>query len=269
MSYPVMLGAIVIDSTNQGLRITENGTDYTAAISSGTYYLRGDGASGDFCLALKTAMEAASGSANTYTITPSFSVDGSGVSCTVTIARATGSHTIGIKWADALTTFDEGVLGFANSNVSGATSYASTLSPSSIWVSSEIYRELEPESEYLAFTTRARSGVVMGGLRGGAYAVRRLGMDFLHAKRAHSVNNSSDPTSGLDRFIQRQLAGLPMELHVGTISSGTTLAALSSSTEHGDRWHFDAEQLEAYRPQRLSAGVPLYTVDLRLLGYTA
>lgn len=276
MSYPVMLGAIVIDSSNRSIVITEAGADVTAQLGGAatvtgsiTCYLRGDGTSDDLCKVIKDAMEAAGASANTYTVSVSFSVDGTATSAAVTIARATGADSIGIKWASASTTFDEALIGFANTNVTGATSYTSTLSPSSVWVSSEVYRELEPESDFVAFSQRARSGRVWGGLRGGAYAVRRLGLDLLHAKRAHSVNNSTDPDSGLDQFLERQLAGLAFELHVGTISSGTTLAALSSSTEHGSGWYFDAESLETYAPRRQSPGVPLFSVDLRLLGYVA
>lgn len=269
MSYPVMLGAVVIDSTNKRIVITEAGVDKNADLTVGTYYLRGDATSDDLCKAIKTAFEAAGASANTYTVAVSFDTAGANVSATVTISRATGADAIAIKWADASTTFDEALLGIANTNVTGATTYSSTLSPSCVWVSSEVYRELEPESEFVAFSQRARSGRIWGGRRGGAYAIRRLGMDFLHAKRAHSSNNSSDTRSGFDKFVERQLAGLQFELHIGTINSGSTLAALSSSTEHGSGWHFDAESMESLAPRRLQPGVPLYSIDCRLLGYVA
>lgn len=265
--YPVMLGAVVIDATNQRIVITEAGADKNADITVGTYFLRGDGASDDLCKAIKDAMEAAGASANTYTVSVSWSTDGTAPAAVVTIARATGADSIGIKWASGSTTFDEAWIGFANTNVTGATSYSGTLSPSSVWVSNEIHRSLDAVSEHVAFSKRARSGRIQGALRGGAYEVRMLGMDLLHAKRAHSVYNSSDPTSALDAFVERQLAGLHFELHLTTISSGTTLSALSSSTRHGTAWHLDAEAVESYAPRRMSPGVPLYSADLRLLGY--
>lgn len=267
MSYPVMLGAVVIDTSNQVIIIREGGAEITATVSAGTYYLRGDGASGDLCLAIKTALDASTG-ALTYSCSVSMSVDGSGVSATVSIGG--GGGTFSLEWASSNCTFDEGILGYTNANTASNTSTKpGTLSPSCLWVSNDIYRELEPSTEFTAFTNRSRAGRIWGALRGGGYAVRSLVMEFLHAKRAHSVNNSSDPYSGLDLFLQRQLSGVPMELHVASISSGTTLAALSSSTEHGDRWFFDGEDLDRYAPARLSPGTPLYSSSLRLLGYVA
>jgi hypothetical protein len=267
MSYPVMLGAVVIDTGNQAIIIREGGAEITATVAAGTYYLRGDGASGDLCLAIKTALDASTG-ALTYSCSVSMSTDGSGVSSTVSIGG--GGGTFSLEWASSNCTFDERLLGFASANTASNTSTKSgTLSPSCLWVSSEVYSSLDAESEFIAHTARSRSGRVWGALRGGAYDVRSLSMLFLHANRAHSSNNSTDTASGLDQFIERQLAGLPMELHLGTISSGTTLAALSSSTEHGDRWMLDAESTQSYMPQRLSPGVPLYSAQLRLLGYVA
>lgn len=268
MSYPVFLGAIVVDDTNDTIRITEDATGYDAVIAHGTYFLSHDGAGDDLCLAMLDAVNAASPSGNSYSITPSFSVDGSGVSCTVTIARSSGARTISINWTHANTTFDPTQIGFAGTvDSTGGTSYSSTLSPKSVWVSNEVYAALDLTTEHTAFSTRARSGRVHGGLRGSAYNVRLLQLQFLHAKRAHSANNTSDPSSGLDRFITRQLAGLRFQLHLASISSGTTLAALGPSTEHGSRWLFDAEQVADYSPQRMSPGVPLYSTSLRLLGY--
>lgn len=268
MSYPVFLGAIVVGDTNNTIRITENGTGYDAVIANGTYFLSGDGGGDDICLAIDDALEDASASGNTYGVTPSFSIDGSAISCTVTIARSSGAHTISINWTHANTTFDPTQIGFAGTvDSTGGTSYASTLSPKSVWVSNEVYAALDLTTEHTAFSTRARSGRVHGGLRGSAYNVRLLQLQFLHAKRAHSANNTSDPSSGLDRFITRQLAGLRFQLHLASISSGTTLAALGPSTEHGSRWLFDAEQVADYSPQRMSPGVPLYSTSLRLLGY--
>jgi hypothetical protein len=266
--YPVFLGAVVVDDTNDTIRITEDGTGYDAVIGNGIYFLSNDAGGDDLCLAIMDALSAASAGGNAYSVTPSFSVDGSGVSCTVTIARSSGSRTVSINWTHANTTFDPTQIGFAGTaDSTGSTSYASTLSPKSVWVSNEIYASLDLTTEHTAFSTRARSGRVLGGLRGSAYDVRLLQMQFLHAKRAHSANNTSDPSSGLDRFITRQLAGLHCQFHLASISSGTTLAALSGSTEHGSGWHFDAEQVADYSPQRLGPGIPLYSASLRLLGY--
>lgn len=269
MTYPVFLGAVVVDTSNNAIRLTEAGTPYTATIASGTYYLRGDGASGDLCAAIVTALDATAGG-NTYAVTVAFDIDGDNVSAVVTIARATGTDAFQILWSNTSTTFDEALLGFTSAslpNPAGTTS-SSTLSPSCVWVSSDIYREFDAEDEDDAFANRALSGYTYGGSNG-EFDVRRLGMDFVVAKRAHEMWIAADPTRAFNVFRRRCIGGLPFELHFGTISSGSALAALSSSTEQGDRFVMHEANVDGFDPRRLSPAMALYSFDLRLSAYVA
>lgn len=262
--YPALLPAIQLTSgVDNRIIWTEGGVDYNIDLpTANPLFLRGDGAADDLCLAIKTAVEAAT-PANTYTVTIARSTLATGVTGTITIARATGAATFGIKWASS--TFTSTLLGWPSANISGSTSYASSLSPALSWVSNEIYEALDIISEHDAAQSRALSGRVWGSLRGGPYDVRSLSMAFIVAKRAHSVFDLADPYAGLDKLIARCLAGVPVELHLAT-ASGTTLAALSSSTEHGAAWYLAADEAGGYAPARLSPGVPLYSARLRLLG---
>ena len=69
MSYPVLCGAVVITSANRGIRFREGATTATALIGTGTYYLRSGALNiTDLGFAIKSALEAATVSANTLRI---------------------------------------------------------------------------------------------------------------------------------------------------------------------------------------------------------
>ena len=67
----------------------------------------------------------------------------------------------------------------------------------------------------------------------------------------------------LEGFMERFGAGASLELHEQPTVTGTTLAALSSSTLV-DVVHFSEDSLSRFEPARLGPGVPLYSIDLRL-----
>ena len=264
--YAALLGAITIDTGNLAIRFKEDVTTSTVNLVAGTYFLRGDGSAADFCLALKTALETHAG-ANTYTVALACSVDPSAVAGTVTITRATGSNTFQILWADALTTFDESLIGFANSNTADdATAKTSTMSPAALWVSPDVPVFYEPEFEYDVTVNRARSGKVRALRQGGPYDRRRVRFDFLDSRRVLEPDNTSDVDATFSQFLERNGDGKRFEFHVTTVS-GFVLGALSSSTLIGTAWHFDEETSATFAPERLQPGLSLYGFDLGLLGY--
>ncbi len=265
--YPVMLAAVVIDSTNGGLRITEGANTSVTSIPAGTYFLRGDGVADDLLLAIKTAMETNTAprvSVNTYTVAVAWSTSPAAPSAVITITRATGADTFGVLWADALTTFDQALVGFVASDTVNASAKTSTLSPSCVWVSPEIYVEAEEDEEDDAYVQRARSGVVRGGDRGGPYETLRISFQLMEERRVKAARIAADVARAFDRFRRQLVRGRQFELHFGTISSGTTLAALSSSTERGAGWHLSPDSVDGFRAERLRPGLPLYAWSLEL-----
>lgn len=285
MSYPVILPAVVLEPTTtiymtevtpQTLTIIDPALG-TALTTSKTFYLRGDGSNDDLLRAIKLTLDSHA-SANTYSVTIARSMDGAALPGVVTISRLTGPNNFSIDWFASLTTFDERLLGFRNITTSSGTSATGDMSPTAQWVSNEIIEEFEPEDEVDGFVQRARSGLVIGGLRGGPYDVRRMSMRFLTAER---TNASSAPTISGVRDTGRSLStmwatlatGKRFELHFPDVSAGVALGALSSATRqapnnsNGTTWHIDSDTVEGgFRPERLSPGVPLYSARMRLLG---
>lgn len=263
MSYPVLLGAVVLTSANNVLRFTEGASTNNATITPGTYYLRGDGAAGDLCLALKTALEAAGASANTYTVTVAWSIDPAVAGAVITITRATGADNFGVLWADALSTFDEALLGFSASDTVNASAKTSTKSCAAAWACNDVAREIEPVSERVVAVPRAVSGRVQGVTRSARMQSWRLGLAFVAEGRMLVEGALAGAQDTLEGFMERFGAGASIELHEAQVSTGTTLAALSASTLV-DVVHFSEDALSRFEPSRLGPGVPLYSLDLRL-----
>jgi hypothetical protein len=182
VSYPVILRAIVIDGTNNAINFREGANTAVAAITPGTYFLRGDGTADDLLAAIKAGLETNVGartSVNTYTVAITWSADPAAPTATVTITRASGADTFQLLFATS-TTFDAGVIGFPQTDTAlNASPKASTLSPSAAWASSDVYRELEPEDAQEGFAQRARSGVVAGGSVGGQFDDLRLSIQLV------------------------------------------------------------------------------------------
>lgn len=261
MTYPVMLGAIVLTSANNAIRFKEGATTATASIAAGTYYLRGDGTSGDFFPALVTALEAATASTNTYTATIARSIAPGTAHSLVTITRATGSDDFQILWADALTTFDETLLGFTANTADDANPKTSTQACAGAWVSNDGMGELEPYSERVASVVRSASGRLSGVSRSARMQSWRMRLLFVEERRLFVEQALAGSQDTLEGFMETFGAGAAMELHDADVSSGTTLAALSTSTLV-DVVHFSEDALTRFEPTRVGPGVPLYSLPL-------
>ena len=263
MTYPAMLAAVVIDSTNKNIRMKEGATTATVSLVEGTYFLRGDGAADDLLVIIDDALTSHAGT-NTYTVAIVWSVSPAAPHGVITITQS-GGATFQLLWADALTTFDQALLGFTDANTADSTAAKTgTLSPSCVWVSPEIYVEAEEDEEDDAYVQRARSGVVRGGARGGPYETLRLSFQLVEERRVKAARIAADVARAFDRFRRQLVRGRQFELHFGTISSGTTLAALSSSTERGAGWHLSPDSVDGFRAERLRPGLPLYAWSLEL-----
>jgi hypothetical protein len=267
MSYPVMLGAIVVTLANRRLRFREAAlatvnvdlpinTTLTPA-----YYLRGDGTASDFCAVLATALSAAYGAGNTYTVTVAQNLNTSTSHTLLTITR-TGTDTFGVV-VDGSTTFDMALIGIVASTANDATPKVSTRSCAAAWASNDAYAILEPFSERVASVTRAASGRVSGVSRSDRMQSWRVSLGFVHLSRTFVVDALLTAADTLEGFIERFGAGASVEMHDVLLSSGTTIAPRTFSTLV-DVVHFSEDALTTYEPQAIGAGVPLYSLDLTM-----
>lgn len=255
MAYPALLGAVVIDATNNVIRLKEGASpSVSASITVGTYFLRGDGAADDLLLAIKTALDLAGA---TYTPTITCSVDA--VSARTGIVTITGSTSFQLMFSEGANTFDETLLGFvAGVNTTAGLTSTSTLSPAAIWTAPEQNRELEPVIEKQVAVRRAANGKVRGIQRSSKMTSYRLAFSFVRDTRMLIARNAADPNATLEAFMDRFGANARFELHDADVSSGTTLAALTSSTLVS-QVHFSEETLTRFEPQRVAPGTPLYS----------
>lgn len=287
--YAAILPGILVQ-VGATLRVIEGGVGQTLnAIDPATssalaapkvFYLRGNGASDDLVELLRLTVQSHTGG-NTYTATVARSIDGAALAGSVTITRATGANTFSIDWPNAGTSLDPALWGYRNVATTAGTSCVGDISPTAQWVANDVYEEFEPESEVDAFVERARSGLVVGGLRGGPYDVARLSLRFQSAERTHeryapTISTVLDRGRAFSSCWGKLANGRRFELHLAT-ATGTTLAALTTTAggtrqsppTQGSGWHLDADSVEGgFRPERLAPGVPLYAWRLRMLGAT-
>lgn len=289
MSYPVFLLPVVVAPgtvrlsetiagvpTAQTLNIIDPATSAALATSK-TFYLRGDGAVDDLLQLLKLTLDTHTG-ANVYTVSITRSIDGTALPAQVTISGSV--NTFSLDWASGFTTLDERQFGFRNVATPTTTSWAGDVSPTSQWVANDVIEYFEEEDEVQAFVERARSGFVLGGRRGGPYSVRRIGLRFQTEQRTvtkavPTISSTKDTGRAFANCWALMTMGKAFEVHLPALSSGTTLAALSSSTRQDGNtaatltWMLDSDTVEnGFRPERLAPGVGLYSWPLRLLGYS-
>lgn len=226
--YAVLLGVVVINATNKAIRMAEDATTATVNIAEGTYFVRGNAGDSDLLAAIKAALESISG-ANTYDVTIELDASHENPTATVTISRATGSNSYSILWADALTTFDPALIGFAETNSAhDATDKVSTLSPSALWVSSNVVNRLEPVPVYQRSMEVSRGNVARAVER--SYRRDRFWeQTLIHAARMHEEYNVDDPTATLGAFLARHSDGKRFEFHEANLATGTVLEALTAT----------------------------------------
>lgn len=284
--YAALLPGILVQPlttvvvTEGGVLETINVRDPATGSSLGVakvFYLRGDGANDDLVEMLRRTVQAHSGG-NTYTATVARSIDGAALPGTVTLTRA-GANNFSISWA--LGTLDGSLFGFRSVTTTSGTSCTGDISPTAQWVANDVIEEYEPESEVDAFTERARSGLVVGALRGGPYDVARVGLRFQSAERTHerfapTISSTLDRGRAFSQCWGKLANGRRFEFHLAT-ATGTTLAALTTTAggtrqappTQGTGWHLDGDSIEGgFRPERYAPGVPLYAWRLRMLGST-
>jgi hypothetical protein len=221
------------------------------------------GPSDELTLAVKTALEAATASANTYDVTVARSIDPASAHTRVTITRTTNSDAFGVLWGNASTTTDERLLGYLGDDIVAAAAKASVVAAAGNWVGNDIPRELEPVSERIVSVPRAASGRVQGVSRSARMLSWRLGLAFVDERRMLVERALSYAGDTLEGFLERFGANAAVEVWEVPIDTGTTLVPLSLA-RLVDVVHFSEDALSSFEPVRLGPGVPLYSLDMRL-----
>lgn len=207
-AYYLYLGAVVITSSNNTLRVTYNTVGYDVTLTAGTYYLRGDQESDDFAKHLADRIAAATG--GSFTAVCTFDVSAAALGCTLTITAAGGN-----AWAPdhshGNTTLPAAFTGYASDAApSEASAQSSVNTPECTWVPNVCGVEIE-----------RRPGDGMGHvmvdgtqytwIRGPEKTFRRVRFDNLRRARAVELDNA-DPSGSFQRFFTRYRQGDPWEL---------------------------------------------------------
>lgn len=269
VKYLVLYGAVeIVAGENDQFRVTENATTATATIAPGTYYLLNDGSADDLCKAFLDALEAATASVNTYTISLAISIDPADLSASIRISRASGADTFALLWADALTTFDEALFGFTNANTANsAAAKQGTKSPTCVWVPNDVPGDIELDAGAQAAEVEIADG---------DYDIERtsderqsilITFEDIDGDRVKRHLNTTDPAASLQEFLRLHGDGRELMVLEHEISSGLFLEAPSLADEvleDGDLWRFSAETIQAFRPFRRNRGLELFDFVLLL-----
>lgn len=262
-AFPVFLGLIVIDETNNAIRMKEGSSTIVVEIATGVYFLRGNGTDTDFCAAFADALNSHTNAtnANTYDVTVTFDRSPANPSATVTITRATGSSTFQLLLSHADTTFDPALIGFAEEDTSDdGSDKVSTLSPSCVWVGNAIFSSLEPTPSHERDIKRSRGGVIRAVDRA-SFRDRYWVQRHIEARRFHEEEIEDDEARALSKFLARHADGKRFEFHGVDVETGTTLEALASATKIATFVFTNDFYPSGRRLGLRESGVPLYSLE--------
>jgi hypothetical protein len=274
-TFPILLGAIVIDDDTDGVYLDEAGVGIQCTLVHGTYYLKGDGAADDFCLALKTALEA--GGANTYTVTiesggaPTWSRSPAAVAATVTVSRSAGTDTFRIRWNHANTTFGSTLLGFVTEKgAADANAESSTQSPLAVWIGDNLHEDAREAPAWVVSEQELENGDV--DVTRHSERMTDIVIDLPMLADANLFTSHETVTNrSLDAFIQANGDGRPVQFHEQALQSGSTtlIDDLSSSTLRGT-YRLGREAHDALRnSSRAQLGMRYSDLTLTLRSYVA
>lgn len=226
-TYPVLLYAVEVTTGVNDTIIYNDGTaDRTATIAAGTYYLGGVGGDGDLLDAVETALEGAPSSALTaWTVTLGQSIDATSLASYVLLS-AGGPFTLKVSG-----TFDLDLLGFTAQQASTSDQVLSDASCACAWVSTQPYDTKEPAPRRTVEQHETpEQGTVYTFALSDVRRDRSLVMNLISGKRALKERNTSDEAATFEAWWETASDGRGVEFHLPAIDSGTTLAALTSST---------------------------------------
>lgn len=276
--YPALLGAVVIDATNNTVRVTENGVSENLTIPVGVYFVRGNNGSDDLVAAFSDMLQSHSGG-NVY------NYGRHGVSGDPTIFQLLPSdpsinlsffadvHQFSILFANAATTFDASLLGFEQVDIASGVDLEipSTLSSSAIWIGNDIVRSFEPVPSWARERSRALSNKVRAVNLRDDVRDRLWVQENIEERRFNEEAIAADPDRAFSSFLRRHVSGLRFELHDVELTDATLgRSEYTAGFTLDDTYVFDDD----FFPQEgqfgaRADGMPHYDFSGHLLPYVA
>lgn len=252
--FNALLGAVVITTANRTIFVKEGANPAVGAqLTTGVFFLRGDGTSDDLVKNISDALNAATPA--TYTVTLSASVLAANPAARLTITCSTA--VVLQLTTGAGTTFDPRLIGWPSAVTASSTTHTSPLSAAAAWVSTEQNRDLEPFSEKRVSVRRTANGRTAGVERSVRMRSWRLEFGFLPDSRMLQVRNVADPAATLESFMDTFGANARFEVHDLNVTTGDVLLPLTSSTRVTVAV-FSEDTLARFEPMRVAPGTPLY-----------
>jgi hypothetical protein len=265
-AIPKLLAPIVITAnSNDDIRYEAQSAG-TATIAAGTYYISGDGAADDLCLAIKTALDTASSA--TWTVAVSTTTHLVAIRC-----NTTDSSAWSIDWdysAGGFNGFVGTVLGVSSlsaafGDADNAYDYADVIHsyswyPDAAPSTDDGHAGITEATESDVAQHRAQSGAVWTVRTGGPFETRLVTFEGLARNKVITPDSVfyTEANESLQTFIATYAyAGQRLRYYP------------SYSDAHYFDCVLDEETLRQYRPRRLAPGVALYGIDIGMRGYVA
>lgn len=266
--FPIVSRAVEITTANRGLRITEGALpSATATVAVGTYWIRGDGSAGCLLQAVKVALEAATGSTNTYSVGMLLHPLNATVPAFARIARATGSDTFRLDFDNVATTFPVEALGYRRvATALDANAKDADRPANGVWIADDLLSIDDEDEEGDVFGERpASSGAYYGGSLSEPWAMHRWRVE--RCSRARTWQAGATYGDATWQAMHRRIrTGAVVELKRVEIT-GLGVRSLDEYDAEsyfrvggaGAQWVADQQTRERVGPpQRNAPGVPLY-----------
>ena len=260
MTYPAFLGAVVLTSANNRIRIRESATTYNADITPGTYFLRDDGTASSLCTAIATALTNASAGGNSYTCVHQLNQSPASLTNQITVSLSVMVDSFSLV-RDGTQTFDYDLIGISATTSHDTGAKGSDRPCAAAWVSNDGYGEFIRRSRKVASQSMASSGRAAQVERSDRMYAYMMALKFVDERRLfRDLALSGYTANSLEAFLDRFGAGAYFELHDLEISSGTTLTDCSSSTLLATcQW--DESTITDFEPDLVGAEIDLYDLS--------
>lgn len=261
--YIPLFAPVVIEAgVNDKIVFHDGVADRTATVAPARYFLRGDGTPEDLAKAVADALDGAPGSLvpDPWEFLVSLDTDAAKISASVTL-HAGMVFTLKKDGSS----FDFEALGFDfAATYGGSEKYVeSNVTPSCVWVPTDIHRALRPRYFSRAVQTITRSGVVRTARLSSQRVESTLSEQNIDGRRVHADENTGDPNAAFSTFLDRVRDGRMLELAAYQLTAGQTKLNPSTRRPIG-LYHLGPAILETFDPQRLMDGLSLWSWDIDL-----
>lgn len=263
--YPFISRAIPITTANQVLRITEDAVTANVNVVTGAYWVRGDGSADCLLTRIKTAIEAATASTNTYTVSLRFQPLNEDTPVVVRIARATGSDTFRLDFDNVAVTFPVEAIGFQRvATALDADDKDSDRPTTGLWMADDMLTVDDPSEDGVVFGDMpAASGSLFAGSLSEPFEIWRW--HFARIRRSRTWGNyATYPDVSWQRFHRLIRSGAVCELRTAGIISTAVVPYASADVQQthsaGVQWVADEQTRANVGPlNRDSPGNPFYS----------